>query len=103
MEPATAAAARGARGKTRRRGRGAKTSRLMIGEERVLTVTPPPPGARFKGYDDFVVQDLRLAPRVIRYRRERWRTADGRTLIAPLPAGTIGHFGPELRRFVLVQ
>ncbi len=98
----TAAAARGARGKTRRRGRGAKTSRLVIDEERVLTVTPPP-GARFKGYDDFVVRELRLAPRVIRYRRQRWRTPDGRTLVAPLPAGIAGHFGPELRRFVLMQ
>jgi hypothetical protein len=96
MEPATAAAC-GARGKTRRRGRGAKASRLVIDEERVLTVTPPP-GARFKGYDDFIVQDLRLAPRVIRYRRQRWRT-----LVAPLPAGIAGHFGPELRRFVLLQ
>ena len=49
------------------------------------------------------MQELRLAPVVIRYRRERWRTADGRTLLAPLPPGTVGHFGPELRRFVLVQ
>jgi hypothetical protein len=103
MEPATAAAAaRETCGKTRRRGRGAKTSRLAIDEERVLTMTPPP-GARFKGYADFLVQELRLAPVVIRYRRERWRTADGRSLVAPLPPGTVGHFGPELRRFVLVQ
>ncbi len=104
MEPATAtAAARGTCGKTRRRGRGAKTSRLVIDEERVLTMTPPPPGARFKGYTDYLVQELRLTPVVIRYRRERWRTADGRLLVAPLPAGTVGHFGPELHRFVLMQ
>jgi Transposase IS66 family len=101
MEPATTPAGSGTRGdKTRRRG--ARTSRLVIDEERILTVTPPP-GARFKGYDDFVVQDLLLAPRVIRYRRQRWRAADGRTLVAPLPAGIAGHFGPELRRFVLLQ
>ena len=101
MEPATTPAGPGTRGdKTRRRG--ARASRLVVDEERVLTVTPPP-GARFKGYDDFVVQDLQLAPRVIRYRRQRWRTADGRPLVAPLPAGIAGHFGPQLRRFVLVQ
>jgi hypothetical protein len=102
MEPATTAAVRGRRGRTRRRGRGARATEGVSGEERVLTVTPPP-GARFKGYTDFLVQELRLAPVAIRYRRERWRTADGRTLVAPLPPGIAGHVGPELRRFVLVQ
>jgi len=50
-----------------------------------------------------VVQDLEIRPSVIRYRRERWLTPDGHTVVAPLPAGTTGHFGPELRRFVLAQ
>jgi hypothetical protein len=27
----------------------------------------------------------------------------GRTIVAPLPGGTCGHFGPNLRRFVLMQ
>jgi hypothetical protein len=40
---------------------------------------------------------------VIRYRRARWRTPDGRTVVAPLPAGISGHFGPNLQRFVLAQ
>jgi hypothetical protein len=49
------------------------------------------------------VQDIVLRPHVVRYRRERWLAPDGRTLIAPLPAGIKGHFGAELRRFVLVE
>lgn len=89
-----------------RRGRGKKPLPRVAVEDQILTPVFPAEtsgGARFKGYEDFVVQDLVIQPRVIRYRRERWVTADGRTVIAPLPAGVRGHFGPELRRFVLLQ
>ena len=82
--------------------RGGKIDRLVIDEERVLKAAVPP-GSRFKGYETYVVQELILRPHVIRYRRERWITPDGRTVVAALPAGTVGHFGPELRRFVLAQ
>lgn len=74
--------------------------RLAIDEDRVLT-TDHPEGSRFKGYEDYVAQELVIKRLVVRYRRERWLTPDGRTLVAPLPAGLRGHFGPELRRFVL--
>ena len=50
-----------------------------------------------------MVQDLVLTARVVRYRRERWLTPAGETVVAPLPGGVRGHFGPELRRFVLMQ
>ena len=42
-----------------------------------------------------------IRPHVVSFRCERWQTPDGRMVTAPLPAGIDGHFGPELRRFVL--
>ena len=38
---------------------------------------------------------------VTNFRCERWQTPDGKVVTAALPAGIDGHFGPELRRFVL--
>ena len=84
-----------------RRGRGKSTPRVMVEDEIVKVAVPP--GSRFKGYQDFLVQELELRVRAVRYRRERWITPDGRPVLAPLAAGTRGHFGPELRRFVLAQ
>src|ERR671938_274035 len=92
-EPGAANRGRGGRG---------KIDRLTAHEERVIAADVPA-GSRFKGYEDFLVQDLVLRPHVVRLRRERWLTPDGRTVVAPMPAGVAGHFGPELRRFVLAQ
>jgi uncharacterized small protein (DUF1192 family) len=81
--------------------RGPVTPRVAV-EDQVIEVTVPP-GSRFKGYADFLVQDLVLRARCIRYRRERWLTPDGQLVVAPLPGGVDGHFGPELHRFALTQ
>jgi hypothetical protein len=81
--------------------RGPVTPRVAV-DDQVIAATAPP-GSRFKGYADFLVQDLVLRARCTRYRRERWLTPDGHLVVAPLPGGVDGHFGPELRRFVLAQ
>src|SRR3954468_10300658 len=79
-------------------GRGAKRDRVT--REVTLRVEVPA-GSRFKGYKTVVHRDLVLAAEVVRYKRERWVTPEGQTLIAPLPAGIVGGYGPGVRRFCL--
>ena len=83
--------------------RGSKLSRLAIDEEKVVEAQDVPAGSRFKGYQDCVVQDLLIRPWTTRYRRERWLTPSGETIVAPLPDGIRGHFGATLKCFVLMQ
>src|SRR6476659_2913042 len=103
MEQATGGGAGPGKGgsKRSRRRRGAKRDREAVTAEVVVQAVPPP-GARFKGYQDILVRELTLTPAVVRYRRERWVTPSGETVLAPLPAGIVGGFGPGLRRFLLV-
>ncbi len=84
-----------------RRGRGKVTPRVSV-EDRVVKATIPE-GSVFKGHEPFPIQELVISARATCYQRERWVTPDGRTVLAPLPDGIDGHFGPELRRFVLMQ
>lgn len=101
MEAASEKKKRGPSG-NKPRGRGAKPASRTPVEDRIVKAEVPP-GSRFKGYEDFTVQDLLIQPMIVRLRRERWLTPDGRTVIAPLPEGIDGHFDPELQRFVLMQ
>jgi hypothetical protein len=85
-----------------KRRRGKKKGQVRIDEERVVTADAPQ-GSRFKGYEDYLIQDLICRPHTVLLRRERWLTPDGNYVVAPLSAGTRGHFGPELRRFILAH
>jgi hypothetical protein len=85
-------------GPGRRPGRGVKRDRVT---REVTLRAEVPPGSRFKGYKTVVRRDLVLVAEVVRYKRERWLTPEGQTLIAPLPVGITGGFGPGVRRFCL--
>ena len=82
-----------------------KTSRLIIHEDQVIKPKQAiPEDSRFKGYRDFVVQDLNITPHTTRYRLERWVTPQNESLTGQLPEGLKNrHFGSRLIRYILYQ
>lgn len=101
MEKRTGASKSLPREKPRRRG---KVQPLVSVADSIVPVSVAlPEGAVFNGFKDYVVQDLIVSARATRCRREWWLLPDGTTIVAALPAGIRGHFGPELRRYVLMQ
>ena len=82
-----------------------KNASFLTPVEVIIPFPDPPPGAVRHGYEDYFVQELVLHAQVTRYRRERLRTPDGRTLLAPLPDDVLpgSHFGPVLTAYVLDQ
>jgi len=87
-------------GRSTRR-RGSHLDKLRIGAT-ILVPAKAPEGSRHKGYEDIVVQDFDLNPTATLYRRQRVETPEGETIVAPLGAGIIGGYGPNLHRIVLI-
>jgi len=80
-----------------------KTPALCIHETIPLPLEGLPEGTQQNGYEDFVVQDLKVEAHNVCYRRLRYLLPDGSSRTAPLPAHVQGHFGPGLRSHVLYQ
>ena len=92
------------RGKRPGSAKRSKTAELKI--HRSVDVPHPgvPEGSRFKGYEEFTVQDIKFESHNVVYRLERWETPAGETLTAKLPQGVSdGHFGVTLICFILYQ
>jgi len=82
-----------------------KRSQIKIDREETLKVDPKclPSDARFKGYEDVVVQDILVCTDNILFRKEKFYSkSTGKTYLAALPAGYKGEFGPRVRTQVLV-
>lgn len=92
--------------KTRRAGsdKRSKTDQLKVDDLIINPEEAIPPGSRFKGYQDFTVQDVVITTKNTRYRLARYQAPDGRYLIGKLPKELQGrHFGPNLVAYVLYQ
>lgn len=63
-----------------------------------------PEGSRFKGYREFVVQELVIEAQNTCYQLERWLTPEGKYLTGKLPENINNqHFGPKLKSYILYQ
>jgi len=82
-----------------------KNAQLTITQEIRIPFPDPPAGSVSKGYEEYFVQELVMRAETTRYLRERIVTADGQSLLAPLPADVLPgqHFGPSLISHILHQ
>lgn len=91
------------RKKTRPRHKASKKAEVKVDREEVVKVKPEelPPDAKFKGYEEVVVQDILLKTDNIRFRKEKYYSASKRkTYLAKLPRGYQGQFGPGVKAII---
>ena len=89
------------RGVPRADGRGFRD--VHVHKEIICPVDPAslPPDAKPAGYEDVVVQDLRIQNYNIRYRLEIWHSPSQGSLRGKLPLGVTGEYGPELKALLV--
>jgi hypothetical protein len=93
------------RHKSRQRHKKSKKAEIQIDRGQVVEVDPSvlPKDARFKGYEDVVVQDILLQTDNIRFYKQKYYSASTRkTYLAELPRGYEGQFGPGIKAMTLV-
>jgi hypothetical protein len=80
-----------------------KTKELVIHETIPISPEALPSGSKYEGYDDYIVQGLKIETHNICYRLECWRSPDGALIKGTLPVYVDGHFSAELRSYMLYQ
>jgi hypothetical protein len=96
-------------GQGRRRGKPTrpKTAELTIHNTEILQPVHLPEGATFKGYEAYVVQELKVESVNTKYLRARYDLPGGGSVLAPFPTGVLpvegGHFGANLIAYLLDQ
>jgi hypothetical protein len=81
-----------------------KQSKIRIDRVEVLKVEKQrlPQDAKFKGYEEVIVQDIDFRTHNIKFRKEKYYSpSNQQTYLAEMPAGYKGQFGPGVRAWVL--
>ena len=87
-----------------RKSKGSKKNRISIHDEVVIKPKIIPEGASFKGYRNYLVQDIAIKSFNTCFKIERWQTKEGTYLKGTLPPEYQGsHFGPNLQAFIIHQ
>ncbi len=84
--------------------KGAKKENIKIDHEQIAKYPSDqlPADAEFKGYEDVIVQDLKLCTDNILFHKEKYYSpSEKKTYLAELPTGYEGEFGPGLKAFVI--
>jgi len=82
-----------------------KNENIKIDREQILSVDVEqlPEDAEFKGYEDVIIQDIKIETENVRFRKEKYYSpSEGKTYLAELPTGYEGQFGPRLKAWVVV-
>jgi hypothetical protein len=93
------------RHKPKERKKASKKAALKIDREEVARVDPKrlAADAEFKGYEEVIVQDLKLETDNVRFWKEKYYSpSEQKVYLAPLPAGYEGQFGPGIKATTLV-
>ncbi len=81
-----------------------KKADFQVDEERIIPPSEIPANAKFNGYKDYDVQELKLFRHNIRFRLAEYVKEDGTTIVGQLPVEyRHGHYGPLLIGYILYQ
>lgn len=86
--------------------KGSKNEYIKIDRSQVLEVPIEqlPADAVFKGYEDVIVQDIKLSTDNVLFRKQKYYSpSEGKTYLAELPRGYEGQFGSGLKALVVSQ
>lgn len=81
-----------------------KKAGFEIDEEKIIQPDEIPAKAKFNGYRNYDVQELKIERHNIRFRLAEYVTEDGKTIVGQLPPEySQGHYGPNLVGYILYQ
>jgi Transposase IS66 family len=84
--------------------KGSKNQSIKIDREEIIKYPLEllPEDAEFKGYEEVIIQDIKLATDNVLFRKQKYYSAsEGKTYLAQLPLGYEGEFGPGVKALVI--